>query len=63
VPTLPASLDRALEALEADHAFLLQGNVFSETLIDRWIRYKRTKEIDTIRMRPTPMEFQLYFDA
>lgn len=63
VPTLPASLDRALEALEADHSFLLQGNVFSETLIDRWIRYKRTKEIDTIRMRPTPMEFQLYFDA
>ncbi len=63
VPTLPASLDRALEALEADYSFLLKGNVFSETLIDRWIRYKRTKEVDVIRMRPTPMEFQLYFDA
>ena len=63
VPTLPASLDRALEALEADHSFLMKGNVFTETLIDRWIRYKRAKEVDVIRMRPTPMEFQLYFDA
>jgi glutamine synthetase len=63
VPTLPGSLDRALDALEADHGFLLKGDVFSETLIDRWSAYKRQKEIDTIRMRPTPMEFQLYFDA
>jgi glutamine synthetase len=63
VPTLPGSLDKALEALEADHDFLLKGNVFTESLIDRWISYKRQKEIDTIRMRPTPMEFQLYFDA
>lgn len=63
VPTLPGSLDKALDALEADHDFLLKGNVFTETLIDRWIGYKRQKEIDTIRMRPTPMEFQLYFDA
>lgn len=63
VPTLPGSLDKALDALEADHDFLLKGNVFTETMIDRWISYKRQKEIDTIRMRPTPMEFQLYFDA
>jgi glutamine synthetase len=63
VPTLPASLDKALDALEADHDFLFKGNVFTESLIERWIGYKRQKEIDTIRMRPTPMEFQLYFDA
>jgi glutamine synthetase len=63
VPTLPGSLDKALDALEADHDFLLKGNVFTESLIDRWISYKRQKEVDTIRMRPTPMEFQLYFDA
>lgn len=63
VPTLPGSLDRALEALEADRDFLLKGDVFTETLIDRWIAYKRQKEVDTVRMRPTPMEFQLYFDV
>ncbi len=63
VPTLPGTLDRALEALEADHEFLLKGDVFSEELIDRWLQHKRQKEIDVVRLRPTPMEFQLYFDV
>ena len=63
VPTLPGSLDQALDALEADHAFLLKGEVFSEALISRWIDYKRKKEIDLVKMRPHPLEFQLYFDA
>jgi glutamine synthetase len=63
VPTLPGSLERALEALEADHGFLLKGDVFSETLIERWINYKRQKEVDPVRMRPHPLEFQMYFDV
>ncbi|HJQ24174.1 MAG TPA: type I glutamate--ammonia ligase [Blastocatellia bacterium] len=63
VPTLPGSLDRALEALEADHDFLLKGDVFSEALIERWISYKRLKEVDPVRMRPHPLEFQMYFDV
>lgn len=63
VATLPATLDRALEALEADYGFLLKGSVFTEAMVERWIRYKRQKEVDAVRLRPTPMEFQLYFDA
>ena len=63
VPTLPGSLDRALEALEADHDFLLKGDVFSEALIERWISYKQQKEVDPVRMRPHPLEFQMYFDV
>ncbi|PYP84544.1 MAG: type I glutamate--ammonia ligase [Blastocatellia bacterium AA13] len=63
VPTLPGSLDRALEALEQDHAFLLKGNVFTEPLIERWIAYKRQHEVDQVRLRPTPLEFALYFDV
>ena len=63
VPTLPGSLDRALDALEADHGFLLKGDVFTETLIERWITYKRQKEVDPMRMRPHPLEFQMYFDV
>jgi glutamine synthetase len=63
VPTLPASLDRALEALEADHEFLLKGDVFTENMIERWITFKRQKEVDPIRMRPHPLEFQMYFDS
>jgi glutamine synthetase len=63
VPTLPGSLDRALDALEADHEFMLKGDVFTEALIERWITYKRTKEVDPVRMRPHPLEFQMYFDV
>ncbi|MFL6214838.1 MAG: type I glutamate--ammonia ligase [Blastocatellia bacterium] len=63
VPTLPGSLERALDALEADHDFLLKGDVFSETMIERWISYKRLKEVDPVRMRPHPLEFQMYFDV
>jgi glutamine synthetase len=63
VPTLPGSLDRALEALEADHGFLLKGGVFSPVLIERWTSHKRQKELDLVRMRPHPLEFALYFDA
>src|SRR5829696_6604971 len=62
VPSLPGSLDESLKALEADHEFLLKGDVFSPQLIDRWISYKREKEINPMRMRPHPLEYALYFD-
>src|SRR5205807_4252350 len=47
VPQVPGSLAEALDALEADHDFLLQGSVFSEDLIRTWIEYKRENEVDT----------------
>jgi glutamine synthetase len=62
VPTLPGSLDDSLKALEADHDFLLKGDVFSPQLIERWIGYKRDREIQPLRMRPHPLEFSLYYD-
>ena len=62
VPTLPGSLDDSLKALENDHDFLLKGDVFSQQLIDRWITYKREREINPLRMRPHPLEFSLYYD-
>ncbi|MBI2567099.1 MAG: type I glutamate--ammonia ligase [Candidatus Schekmanbacteria bacterium] len=62
VPKLPGSLDEALQALEMDHEFLMRGNVFTEDVIDGWIRYKRKHEILAIAMRPHPYEFALYFD-
>ncbi len=60
VAQVPASLDAALEALEADQEFLLQGDVFTPDLIETWIELKRA-EIDAIRQRPHPYEFDLYF--
>src|SRR5580765_5948706 len=62
VPTLPGSLDESLKALETDHDFLLKGDVFSQQLIERWITYKREKEITPLRMRPHPLEFSPYYD-
>jgi glutamine synthetase len=62
IPSLPGSLDEALAALEVDHGFLLKGEVFTEKFIRRWIDYKREHEINTVRMRPHPMEFALYYD-
>ncbi|GBC77670.1 Glutamine synthetase [bacterium HR08] len=63
VPKLPGSLEEALEALEHDHEFLLKGDVFTPALIERWIRYKREREVDAVRLRPHPMEFYLYLDV
>jgi glutamine synthetase len=62
VPSVPGSLDGALEALEADHEFLLQGDVFTADAISIWIDYKRSREVDPVRLRPHPYEFKLYFD-
>jgi glutamine synthetase len=62
VPSMPASLEEALGALEDDHAFLLKGDVFSEELLETYIGYKRKNEADAVRLRPHPYEFALYYD-
>jgi glutamine synthetase len=63
IPQVPGSLEEALDALEADHDFLLKGGVFTEDLIETWISLKREREIDPLRLRPHPYEFYLYYDA
>ena len=63
VQQVPGSLEEVLDALEEDHAFLLHGDVFTPDLIETWLDYKRTKEVDEVRLRPHPYEFYLYFDA
>jgi glutamine synthetase len=62
VPSMPASLDGALDALEKDHAFLTKGDVFTEELLGAYIDYKREKEVAAMRLRPHPFEFALYYD-
>ncbi len=63
VPTTPRSLDDSLDALRADQEFLLRGDVFTPDVIDTWIWYKRTHEVEALRGRPHPYEFTLYYDA
>ena len=62
VPQVPGSLDEALAALEADHEFLLEGDVFTQDVVDTWLAYKREREVDAVRLRPHPWEFHLYYD-
>ncbi len=63
VPSVPGSLPEALDALEKDYDFLLKGDVFTPDVVETWVEYKRTQEIDELRLRPHPYEFALYYDA
>ena len=62
VPQVPGSLEEVLDALEADHEYLLAGGVFTPDVIETWIDYKRVNEVDALRLRPHPWEFYLYYD-
>jgi glutamine synthetase len=62
IPQVPASLPEVLAALEGDHDYLLEGGVFTGDLIETWIDWKRANEVDPIRLRPHPHEFELYYD-
>ncbi|SRR5579875_759944 len=63
IPQVPGSLEAVLDHLEADHEYLLEGGVFTSDLIGTWLDVKRSAEIDPIRLRPHPHEFELYFDV
>jgi glutamine synthetase len=63
VPSLPGTLEEALQALENDHEFLLKGDVFTADMIKRWVKYKMDNEVNKLRLRPHPMEFSMYYDC
>jgi glutamine synthetase len=63
IPSVPASLEEALDALESDHDFLLEGGVFTRDLIETWVELKRRSEADEVRLRPHPWEFALYYEC
>ena len=54
IPQVPGSLEAVLDTLEADHGYLTEGGVFTEDLIETWIDYKRTKELDAGPAAPDP---------
>ncbi len=63
VPSTPRSLEASLEALRADREFLLRGDVFTEDVLDTWVWYKQSHEVEALRQRPHPYEFTLYYDV
>ncbi len=62
LPSVPRSLEEALQGLREDHEFLLEGGVFTEDLIDTWIDYKMSAEVSQVALRPHPHEFEMYYD-
>lgn len=61
IKSLPTSLEEALNALKADHDFLLQGDVFTKELIGTWIKQKE-KDYKKVNIIPHPAEFAMYYD-
>ncbi|MBV5339983.1 MAG: type I glutamate--ammonia ligase [Deltaproteobacteria bacterium] len=62
IPSAPGTLEDALKCLKEDHEFLLKGDVFTPDVIEKWIEYKTEAEVNPVRMRPVPLEFELYYD-
>jgi glutamine synthetase len=63
IANVPGSLNEALAALENDHEFLLEGDVFTSDVVETWLEYKLTREVEQVALRPHPWEFYLYHDA
>ncbi len=63
IKTVPGSLEESVAALEKDHEFLLEGDVFTSDVLETWIAMKRSKDIAPVNLRPHPYEFFLYYDA
>ena len=63
IPSTPGSLAEALDALESDHSFLLEGDVFTKDVIETYVNYKRENEVNPVNIQPHPHEFKLYYDA
>jgi glutamine synthetase len=61
VPTMCTSLKEAIQNLNNDREFLKQGNVFSDDIIDAYIKLK-SLEIETLERRPHPVEFEMYYN-
>lgn len=63
IPQAPTSLEASLKALEEDNEFLTDGGVFTDDLLDTYLKLKYDNEIAPVRLRPTPQEFEMYFDC
>ena len=63
IASTPGSLNESLIALEKDHSYLLEGNVFTKENIETYISFKRENEVNQMDLRPHPYEFNLYYDA
>jgi len=62
IPTVCGSLREALVSLEKDHAYLLEGGVFSKSMIEAYIELKM-EEVIRFEHTPHPVEFDMYYSV
>jgi len=62
IPTVCASLREALESLDADHDFLLKGDVFTKDQIEGYMELK-WDEVYAYEHTPHPVEYKLYYSC
>ena len=62
IPTVAESLDQALACLKEDHAFLLEGGVFTKEFIDAYIDLKM-EEVRRLNTTVHPVEFDMYYSV
>ncbi|HIL39007.1 MAG TPA: glutamine synthetase, partial [Methylococcales bacterium] len=60
IPQVAASFDEALDALNNDRDFLIEGGVFTNDMIDAYIKLKM-EEVTRLRMSTHPVEFDMYY--
>ena len=63
IASIPTTLKEALDALNEDHQFLLEGGVFTKDILEVWKDQKLNKEYNEVRNRPHPYEMSLYYDV
>ncbi len=62
IKSVPGSLHEALDDLEDDHEYLLEGGVFTSDVLEHYVEFKRD-QANQSGLRPTPYEFELYYDV
>ncbi|MEM9103182.1 MAG: glutamate--ammonia ligase [Pseudomonadota bacterium] len=62
IPTVATSFEQALQALDQDRAFLKEGGVFTDDLIDAYIALK-SEEVEKLNMATHPLEFEMYYSV
>ena len=62
IPQVCASLEEALDSLEADREFLTVGGVMDNDMIDAYIGLKR-EEIELLNSTTHPVEFDMYYSV
>jgi hypothetical protein len=60
IPTVCGSLREALQELEKDHEFLLQGDVFTRDQLEGYMALK-WEEVYAFEHTPHPIEYKMYY--